>query len=150
MRYVWLMKRTRLFASLAAALTGAALLSGCATQPDPCTPEWVEWKSDQIFDQFASSNIDTIRALQRVSGDIDNPGPLLAIQLATLADDFTDLAQDFDRIVLPELNDAIDQCAGSQEFMPAFSSFLRDEGVGEDVIVWIEALGYVAMEQRRR
>ncbi len=94
--------------------------------------------------------MDTIQALRRVSGDIENPGPLLMIQLATLADDFTDLARDFDRIVLPELNDAVAQCSRSQDFMPAFSSFLRDEGVGEDAIVWIEALGYVAMGSQRR
>lgn len=144
------MKSTRLSARIAGFAVAAAALSACVTQPEPCTPEWVEWKTDQVLGRFASSNMDTIQALRRVSGDIENPGPLMMIQLATLADDFTDLARDFDRIILPELNDAVAQCSQSQNFMPAFASFLRDEGVGEDAIVWIEALGYAAMGTQRR
>lgn len=144
------MTSRRIFTRLAGVAVAAATLTACVTQPDPCTPEWIEWKTDQVLERFAYSNLDTIRALRRVSGDIENPGPLLAIQLATLADNFTDLASDFDRIVLPELNDAVALCSRPQEFMPAFAAFLRDEGVGEDVIVWVEALGYVAMDQRRR
>lgn len=123
-------------------------LSACATQPQPCTPEWIEWKSDKVLNRFARANYDTIRDLRQVSGKVDNPSALTAMRIAFLIDNFSDLAKDFDRIVMPELNRAMAQCSQPALFIPAFSTFLRDEGVGEDVIQWVEVIGYVAMEQR--
>ena len=137
--------------SLAAGLIAltATTLSACVTQPQPCTQEWIEWKTDRVLTRFARDNSDTVRALRRVSGEVESPSALMAIQLITLADDFTELARSFDRIVLPELNAAVAQCGEPRNFMPAFTQFLRREDVGEDVIAWIEALGYIALDQRR-
>lgn len=132
-----------------AALLALGGVAGCATQPDPCTPEWIEWKTDQVLTQFARSNYDTVRALRDISGEVDNPGPLMAMRIAMMLDDFEGLARDFDRIVMPELNGAVALCGEPRNFVPAFSQFLRKEGVGEDVIQWVEVIGYVAMEQRR-
>ncbi|WP_158085778.1 hypothetical protein [Henriciella aquimarina] len=142
---------TRRLAGLAGALAiSLATATGCATQPDPCTPEWIEWKTDQILTRFARSHSGTVQALRDISGQVESPNALTAIRVATMIDDFEALAQDFDRIVMPELNDAIRLCGEPRNFVPAFSEFLRREGVGEDVIGWIEAIGYVAMEQRNR
>lgn len=129
-----------------AAMTG---ITGCVTEPQPCTPEWIEWKSDRILNRFAKQNPSTIRALRDISGHVDNPSALTAIRIAALVGDFEGLARDFDRIVMPELNNAIAQCSQPRDFVPAFSQFLRKEGVGEDVIRWVEVIGYVAMETRQ-
>jgi len=125
-----------------------SMAAACATQPEPCTPEWVEWKTDRILDQFADAHRGTVRDLREVSGKIENPSVLTAIRIASLAADSKDLVRDFNEIVIPELNDAIAQCGRPQEFVPAFTGFLRREGVGEDVIDWIEAFGvFLEMKQ---
>lgn len=134
---------------MASLLLASTALSACVTQPDPCTPEWVEWRTDKVLSRFARSNYGTINELRGLSGQVDNPSALTALRIASLIDDFDDLARDFDRIVLPELNNAIAQCSQPQNFVPAFTGFLRDEGVGEDVLEWIEVVGYIAMEQYR-
>lgn len=140
------MKRMTSYAALAAlCLTG---VSACVT-PEPCTAEWVEWRTDKVLTRFARANSSTVNALRDLSGNIEEPGPLLAMRIAMVVGDLDDLTEDFNRIVLPELNSAIAQCSQPREFVPAFTQFLRKEGVGEDVIQWVEVLGYMAVEQNR-
>lgn len=136
------MRRPR-FALAALAVTAGLLTSGCVSQPEPCTPEWVEWRTDKVMSEFARENRDTVRALRRLSSDIENPSALAALRFATLAFDVEDLAQDFNRIVLPELNNAIELCGEPRRFLPAFAEFLRREDVSEDVIDWVEAFGFM-------
>lgn len=124
-----------------------APLSACVTQPQPCTPEWVEWKTDQVLTRFARSNYGTINSLRAASARADSNSAMLALQMATLADDFLALARDFDRIVMPELNDAVAQCSQPRNFVPAFTQFLRKEGVDNEIIEWVEVLGYVAIDR---
>lgn len=137
-----------LFAGALAA--GLVAVSGCATQPQPCTPEWIEWKTDRILTPFARSHAGAVRTLRDLSNENGSPDMFAALRLANSMDDFEDLAEDFDRTVLPQLNAALDQCSEPRQFVPAFSTFLRDQGVGEDIIAWVEVIGYVAMEERRR
>lgn len=124
-----------------------APLSACVTEPQPCTPEWVEWKSDQILSRFARGHYDTIDSLRSISSRYDGNSAMLALQMASMADDFLALARDFDRIVLPELNDAVARCSQPRNFVPAFTQFLRNEGVDSDIVEWVEVLGYVAIER---
>ena len=130
-------------------MLGLVGVSACVTEPPPCTPEWVEWKSDQVLTRFARSNYGTVSQLRDFSRDLENPSPLLLLRIASMQDDFTELARDFNRIVLPELNNAVAQCSEPRNFVPAFTGFLRKEGVGENVLEWVEAIGYLAVEQNR-
>lgn len=125
-----------------AILTSLAVLAACQTTPEPCTPEWVEWKSDRILTRFAMDNRSEVRRLRDFSqtlqqGDIS---PMTALQVPGMIEDFKILAADFDRSVLPKLNSALAQCNSVQELAPAFVSFLRKEGVSEDVLEWVEFL----------
>ncbi|WP_300381978.1 hypothetical protein [Henriciella sp.] len=129
-------------------LASLTLAGGCQTQPDPCTPEWIEWKTDRVLSRFAQANMDTVRALRDVPDSPANSSAVTALRIATLMGDFTDLAEDFDRIVMPELNDAVALCGEPRNFVPAFSQFLRNEGVSEDVIGWIEVIGYLSAGTR--
>ena len=116
---------------IALVLAMCSMAAACVTQPEPCTPEWVEWKTDRVLDKFADAHRGTVRDLREVSGRIENPSVLTAIRIASLAADSHDLVRDFNEIV-----------------MPAFTGFLRREGVGEDVIDWIEAFGvFLEMQQ---
>lgn len=131
-----------------AACVGLAAFSACASfEPEPCSAEWVEWKTDRVLGSFAAQNRRTINELIDFSGRLEDPGPLVLFQMATRLDDFQALAENFEADVMPELKSAIDQCGTPDKFIPAFTGFLRKEGVAEDMLIWIYALGSVALEQ---
>lgn len=133
---------------IAAGLIGLAMLGACATTPEPCTPEWVEWKSEKILKRFAYANYGEVKRLRDFSEDLrgDDFGPLTALQIPGMIQNFKALAEDFEADVLPALNDAVDQCGSVQALAPALTEFLRSEGVGEDVLEWVELLTVIAMD----
>jgi hypothetical protein len=133
---------------IAAGLIGLAMLGACATTPEPCTPEWVEWKSEKILKRFAYANYGEVKRLRDFSEDLrsDDIGPLTALQIPGMIQDFKALAEDFEADVLPALNDAVDQCGSVQALAPALTEFLRGEGVGEDVLEWVELLTVIAVD----
>lgn len=127
---------------MASAIALTAMLSACATGPEPCTPEWVEWKSETVLKRFAISNYREVSRLRDFSKTLqqDEISPLVALQIPGMIEDFKDLANRFEDSALPELNAAAAQCGSAQELVPAFISFLRDEGVEEDVLEWVTVL----------
>ena len=132
----------------AAGLIGLAMLGACATTPEPCTPEWVEWKSEKVLKRFALANYSEVKRLRDFSQTLQDEsiGPLTALRIPGMIDDFKVLARDFEADVLPELNAAVDECGSVQALAPALTSFLRDEGVGEDVLEWVELLAAFAVD----
>ncbi|MBU4063884.1 MAG: hypothetical protein KKF90_18715 [Alphaproteobacteria bacterium] len=87
--------------------------------------------------RFAVENRDLVtdlRRLKREDGDID---PVQAILLAAKADDLRRFASSFERIIIPELQSAYDQCGKTAEFVPAFTEFLRREGVSDEALEWV-------------
>lgn len=131
---------------LAAGLIGLAMLGACATTPEPCTPEWVEWKSEKILTRFALANRSEVNRLRDFSETLDGDdiSPLIALQIPGMIEDFEVLANNFEADVLPALNAAVDECGSVQALAPALTQFLRDEGVGEDVLEWVELLAAIA------
>ncbi len=122
---------------LCAALLVATSLGACATAPEPCTAEWIDYRTDRILKRFANENrglVSDLRQLVRADGDVD---PVRAILLAAKADDLRQFADSFDRIIIPELSSSISQCRGDANFVPAFTEFLRREGVPEDALEWV-------------
>jgi hypothetical protein len=124
-------------------------LVACATvEPKPCTAEWVDYKTDKVLRKFAGENralIDDFRKLARQDGDVD---PFVAIALARKSDRIQKFADSFNRVVLPELEAALDQCGRQEEFVPAFTSFLQKEGVSDEAISWIVPFIGVMTEMR--
>lgn len=118
-----------------------ALMSACATQPDPCTPEWVQWKSEKVMKSFAFEHRGFIRDLRKIEGNLKDPNPLVMMRLIGLADDVADVVEDFQADVMPELRAAYNQCGSVDKLMPTFTKFLRQEGVSEDTLKWVEGLG---------
>lgn len=123
--------------ALCAALLVATSLGACATAPEPCTAEWIDYRTDRILKRFAVENrglVSDLRQLMRADGDVD---PVQAILLAAKADDLRRFADSFDRIIIPELQASVSQCRGDTNFVPAFTEFLRREGVPEDALEWV-------------
>jgi hypothetical protein len=122
--------------SALAAMTLAAL-GACATQPEPCTTEWVQYRTDRILGQFAMENrglVNDLRRLTREDGKVD---PVQSILLAAKAEDIQRFARSFETVVVPELNSAIQQCGRNENFVPAFTEFLRKEGVPDASLQWV-------------
>jgi hypothetical protein len=119
----------------------ALFLAACATQPEPCTAEWFDWKTERIFDEFARENrvqIDQVRAdFARKPDGIDRAAS--GLQAALLAGMFVASA-------VPEANRAISQCGSAPNAARLLASFLRREGFDEDTLAAIEAVG-VALDR---
>lgn len=129
--------------TLLAALS-ISMLAACASlEPEPCTTEWVEWKTDRILTDFARANYNEVQSLKSFAQTLEDGdvGPLTALKIPSMIEDFKTLAADFEDRTLPELNAAVKQCGTPQELIPAFTAFLRKEGVGEQVIEWVELIG---------
>lgn len=124
-------------------------LAACATvEPEPCSAEWIDYKTDRILRKFASENrglINDFRKLAREDGDVD---PFVAVALARKSDRIQTFADSFNRTVLPELEAAVDQCGRHEEFVPALTSFLQEEGVSDEAISWIIPFVGVMTEMR--
>ena len=125
------------FASLAA--LGMLVFSGCAAlEPEPCTSDWVKWRTDQITSDFRSTYGGDIRELAKFSHQLENPSPLVLLQVTSRLNRFRDMAEDFSTAVMPELRSAIDQCGTPTKFVSAFSGLLAEQGVDQSVLDWVE------------
>jgi hypothetical protein len=135
-------------AKIALISLGLASLAACASvEPEPCTAEWVDYRTDKVLKKFALNNrgmINDLRKLQGENGDID---PFVALQLASKTKQIQRFADTFQTIVVPELEAAVDQC-GNDKLVPAFTEFLRGEGVGEKTLEWVEPLVVLMQEMR--
>jgi hypothetical protein len=124
-------------------------LAACATvEPDPCSAEWIDYKTDKILRTFALQNrglLNDFRRLAREDGDVD---PFAAIALARKSDRIQTFADSFNRTVLPELEAAVAQCGRHEEFLPALTSFLQEEGVSDEAISLIIPFVGVMTEMR--
>ena len=113
-------------------------LVACATvEPEPCTTEWIDYKTDKVLRKFASENRPLINDLRRLASEEGDINPFVALSLTRKSDQLRQFADSFNTVVLPELEAALDQCGAHEEFIPAFSGFLRKEGVNEEALEWI-------------
>lgn len=134
------MKLRAAFTALALATT----LGACATAPEPCTAEWIDYRTDQILHRFATENrslVSDLRQLTRNDGKIDT---VRAILLASKAEDLQRFANSFNTIIVPELRSSVGQCRDNENFIPAFTTFLRKEGVSEEALEWVGPILAVA------
>lgn len=124
----------RLLATMA--LT-ACPLAACVTAPEPCSQEWVEYKTDRILGEFASENRGLINDLRRLSNDDGELSTFTTMRLLSRTDDLQRFADSFQDVVVPELELALVECGQSEQFVPALTGFLRDEGVDEEALEWV-------------
>lgn len=127
------------------ALAGLLSLGACASlEPDPCTPEWVDYKTDQILDPFVREYRSEIAVLRDLSGEIDNPSVLTAFRMAGQADTIALMFEDFQERAVPQIQAAVAQCQEPRLASQLLIGMLEREGVEGDVLAWIEALGVLA------
>lgn len=126
------------------AVAALALTVGCATQPKPCTAEWIDWKSERLFDEFARDHRKQIDELRQATTGLDPTGEKSPAQIASLA--LTGaravvLGANFFRETVPEVNKAVSQCGTAPKATQLFASLLRREGFSPETVDAIEDLG---------
>ena len=139
---------------LAALAIGASLLTACASvEPEPCTSEWVSYKSDKILRSFAIDNRGLINDFRRMADADGNISPLAIITLLQKTKRIERFAQTFEDDVVPSLEAALSQCSQSDNLIPALPEFLRDEGVSGSVLdqigPYLEAALAIRRDQQR-
>lgn len=115
-------------------------LSGCASlEPDPCTGEWVKWRTQTITGDFRQAYDEEIRDLARFSRKLENPSPLILLEMGSKVNEFHVMAEDFAQSVMPELSSALEKCGTPIRFVSAFSDLLETQGIDRTVLDWVDA-----------
>jgi hypothetical protein len=119
------------------------LLASCATQPKPCTAEWVDWKTDRFFDEFVRDHRDDIVELRGITANLNPEDRSLGnvAALASAAGKAISLGGDFLNDTVPAINSAVSQCGTTPKATQLFASLLRREGFDERAVKTIEDLG---------
>lgn len=134
--------RTRLAALVLACVPA---LSACATTPEPCTSEWVHWKTERFVAAFVRDHQKEFQDARNSAlmfqgmGGIDTSAGIPMIILA--AGGVISLASDFMNDLWPEVRDAVSECDTAPRAAQLFSSILREQGVDERAAKAIEDLG---------
>lgn len=119
----------------------AVMITGCATiEPEPCTSEWVEWRTSQITNSFSRQYRSELLDMRRFANRLENPSPLVLLELTSRLEEFRNIATDFSSNIVPELRSAVDQCGTPTQFATAFSGFLEDQGMPDTVLSWIQEI----------
>jgi hypothetical protein len=137
------MMQTPLRTLLAAAALATA---GCATEPKPCTAEWVDWKTDRFFDEFVRDHREDIVDLRNATTSLDPSGKRDAADYAALAvagAKALGLAGDFLSDTVPATRQALAQCGTAPKATQLFASLLRREGFSDSAVKAVEDLGVV-------
>ncbi len=140
------MKRV-IAAGFAALLMGGSSLgvSGCASMPEPCTSEWVHWKTERFISEFVRDHQKQFGDARAASALFAKPGASdnssgIPTLILTAAGVIT-LAADFMSDLWPEVRDALSECDTAPRAAQLFASILRDQGVDERAARSVEELG---------
>lgn len=123
-------------------LAPLALTAACASlEPEPCTAEWIDWHKQRLFAEFRQDYRSEIATLRDLGEGLRDPGPLTMMRLATSADDIAAMATDFTNNTVPEIQATLAPCQSPSGASALLADMLRQEGVNEDALRWIETLG---------
>jgi hypothetical protein len=138
-----MMNRFALFLAIASI---SFTVTGCASQPKPCTAEWVDWKTGRFFDEFVRDHRGDIADLRVATANLDPSGKRDAADLAALAVagvKALSLAGDFLSDTVPATREALAQCGTAPKATQLFASLLRREGFSDSAVKAVEDLGVV-------
>lgn len=134
--------------SIAAAMLVLPMLASCATTPQPCTSEWVDWKTERIIGQFVVEHRDQIGKLREIApimfgpeGGLQDIAPTSMLVLTAIG--ALDLVLEFGSDAWPQITDAVAECAAEPDAAYLFAGMLRDQGVDERAVQAIERLGNI-------
>ena len=129
----------------AAALTGLASLTACATY-EPCTRNWFEARADQMQRDFERRNRGEVRRLRTLQSQLedgmgDGVDVFAVLALASAKKDVGALVADFREYVVPEARAAAATCELDQGYDIITTAFLTQMGVDTRVMAAMDLLG---------
>lgn len=136
---------------MAFALACLPALASCATTPEPCTSEWVHWKTERFVAQFVRDHQKEFTDARNSSaifsgmGGLDTSGSIPTMLLA--AGGMLTLASDFMNDLWPEVRDAVSECDTAPRAAQLFASILREQGVNERAAKAVDDLGMLLDRQ---
>ena len=121
----------------------ALFLAACASQPKPCTAEWVDWKTQRFFDEFVGDHREDIVELRGLTANLNTEDRSLGniAVVASAAGKAISLGSDFLNDTVPAINSAVSQCGTTPKATQLFASLLRREGFDERSVKAVESLG---------
>lgn len=120
-------------------------ISSCASMPEPCTSEWVHWKTERFVTDFVRGHRKEFNdarnsaALFAGVGGINTSGGIPTMILSAAG--VITLASDFMSELWPEVSEALSQCDTAPRASQLFASILREQGVDETAAKAVEDLG---------
>jgi hypothetical protein len=136
----WPMKRK---ITIGVSLLALGMVSACATyEPEPCSPDWVELRVTQALVPLARDSRSQINALKRAADTLqsDKPAWQVAVAAMEIARVLPDLADRFETVSAPRLEEIGRTCGKPDILLDAFVDFLADEGVDPDVLMGVANL----------
>lgn len=134
--------------TIAAAMLALPVLASCATTPQPCTSEWVDWKTERIIGQFVADHGREIGELREIApvmfgpeGGLQDIAPTSMLVLTAIG--ALDLVLEFGSEAWPQITEAVAECAAEPDATYLFAGMLRDQGVDERAVQAIERLGNI-------
>jgi len=123
----------------------AAALSGCATAPDPakvCTADWIGKRSDKAVSRIESKAGRSLKSLRKAGeswakGKTPNP-----FQMLMLSNSLKGLEKELkDGQGIRDLKTLSTTCDDPKIISDAMGSFLRKQGLPDNIINFIEGMG---------
>lgn len=119
----------------------AAVAASCASVPvDPCSRAGIEKRMTSSLKSFAVRNRADIRTLQKATQYLGGESVSGKMQIVFAVDALSRLVEAFGDDVVPEITAISDQCGSTDDVKAVFLDFLKDEGVGDKVLQWVEGL----------
>ena len=64
------------------ALVSVGLVGCAALEPEPCSGDWVKWRTDQVTADFRQEFSGEMRDLAKFSRQLEDPNPFVLLQVA--------------------------------------------------------------------
>jgi len=131
-------------ASILSATLAGALLTGCASTPDPakvCTSEWIAPRVDRAVSRIESKTSRSVKALSKASESWvkgKTPGPLTMLSLSS---SLKSLEKELkDGRGMRDLKTLSSTCNDPKLVSTAMSNFMQKQGLPDNMIGFIESL----------
>ena len=122
-----------------AVLAASVFLSGCSTTGyDPCSKAGIQARVESSLKSYAIKNRNDIRRLKQVSQYLGGDSVHGNMQIVFGLEALTRMVSSFEDDVMPELSAISKQCGSSNDVRDVFLDFLKDQGVSQKVLKWIE------------
>lgn len=120
------------------------VISACASlDVDPCSRQGIEYRMNRILKDYARDNRGEINDLKQAASYLEGQSSFGAMRLAFAVQSLRRMVDRFQEDVVPDVQEIALECNVADPLQDVFIDFLRDEGVKNEVLEWVEAFKFV-------